>query len=115
MGPPPFRHTLSHACVPQVSSNAAAVNKVREATLKSLRRRSRKAAFAFVIAVAGSTILSELLTGRGDAPVVKWHIAFLGVTAVLAAYTSFAENNIVHIDFTQSGFRDSQRDNKDGS
>jgi hypothetical protein len=102
--------------VSQVSSTATAfaVKKVKDVTMIAVRRRSRKAAFAFVIAVAGSTILSEILTGRGDAPVVKWHIAFLGVTAILAAYTSFAENHIAHIDFTKSRFGDSQGNKKHG-
>ena len=64
--PPPklgIHETLFLGPQGNAKATAAAVNKVREATIKSLRRRSRKAAFAFVIAVAGGTIASELLTG----------------------------------------------------
>lgn len=96
-------------------ATAAAVNKVREATMKSLRRRSRKAAFAFVITVAGTTIASEILSGRGDAPVVKWHIAFLGATALLAALTSFAENDISNIDFAKGRSGTSSEESKEST
>lgn len=99
----------------RVAATARAVNKVREATLKSLRRRSRKAAFAFVIAVAGGTIASEIISGRSNAPVVKWHVLFLGMTALLAAWTSFAENDLHSLDFTQSRYGQSKSKNKDGS
>lgn len=58
---------------------------------------------------------SKTHAGRGDAPVVKWHIAFLGVTALLAAYTSFAENDIGHLDFSKGRSGASESKHEDGS
>ena len=46
---------------------------------------------------------------------MKWHIAFLGVTALLAAYTSFAENDIGHLDFSKGRSGASESKHEDGS